>query len=465
MTHSVITPYEQLVDSELFTFSGAHVYYNSDRAFLISQANGTSMLLDRDLLDELWNHSPSEGLRLKLVQRAFATYANSRPVSLAAEKACPVFFMIDLTKRCCLDCRYCFRNFEDNSVISNEVLDDICHFILKHCCENGLSKVNIQAWGGEPLLAFDKIKRIYHNFDGSEVKATICIETNGVPLTPEIVTELRSMQARIGISIDGVPELHNAHRPLLGGQQSMPCVLKGLELLHSGGYYHNHQGICVVTRKSLHCIREIVDYFVDELDLNSFKFGLIKSNPQMKEEGLELSVKEIETFAGRMFDAVIDKMRTGKRFIEHNIRARAVNLLTRKAFDICLSRGCMGGKKMVSIDQQGRIFTCELMDLKGEEFGSVYSEKSLSEQLAIALQKHPYFTKKTSPQCDTCPWHFFCRGGCTSTVRYQKGYYSSSIDTMSCALNRVLYEKVVGLILANDDIIQRLIVDDDNVGS
>lgn len=462
MIHSFISPFKQQIAGKLFTFLGAHVYYNADNALLISREHGTTMLLDRGLLEELWDREPSEGLCLKLVQRAFAAYANSRPVSRIEEKFCPVFFMIDLTKCCCLACRYCFRDLEDHGEISDKVLDDICFFILRHCRDNKMTAVNIQAWGGEPLLAFDKIERIYRNFENTGVKATICIETNGVPLNQEVVAKLENMRARVGISIDGIPCLHNEHRPLVSGRGSMPEVLDGLRHLHASGYLHNHQGICVVTKKSLDKVRDIVDYFADTLDLNLFKFGIVKPNPQMKEAGLELSVCDVEFFADQMFDAVIDKIRRGKRIIEHNIRSRAVNLLTRKASDICLSRGCMGGRKMVAIDQEGKIFTCELMDLKGEAFGSIYSDKSLNEQIESALLEHTYFKSKYSLACETCPWHFFCRGGCTSSIRYQDGCYSGRIDKVTCAMNRVLYEKLVDIILTDSELAQQLVVNDDN---
>lgn len=463
IVYSTLPPFNLKKGEQVFSFTGAHVYATEEKAFLISAQHGTTLLLDHNLFAHLQSKDLPEGLQMKLIQRAFATYAQSRRVSRIQEKSCPVFFMIDLTKKCCLGCRYCFRDLEDQTVIDDRILDDICAFILSHCRQHHLNKINIQAWGGEPLMAFDKVSRIHRFFADTEVTAIICVETNGVPLTERMVVELRAMDARVGISIDGTPDLHDTHRPLVNGASSMEHVSRGLKMLHTHGYEGQHQGICVITRKSLGKVDEIVDYFVDNLHLNLFKFGIIKPNPQMKEIGLDISIEEAENFAGQMFDALIRKHRQGKRAIEANIRARIVNLFTRKTFDICLSRGCMGGRKMVSIDQKGNIFTCELLDLKEEAFGSIYAGKSLSEQVADAEKTHPYFTPKWDSHCVSCPWHFFCRGGCTSAVRYKDGRYSGRIDEMACALNRILYERIVHLLLTEDELLKGFVANDDAI--
>ncbi len=463
MTHVFLSQFELKENEDTFIFRGAHVYYNKKTALLVSPEHGSTLLIDKELLSKLKSQDISSGLKLKLVQRGLATYRNSRSVNYSAEKACPVFFMIDLTKRCCLGCRYCFRDLEDKSVIDDKVLGDICAFIEKHCREFKLNRINIQAWGGEPLMAMSKIRFIYNYFKNTDISVEICIETNGAVVTDAIAAELKAMQVRVGVSIDGTPELHNQHRPFLDGSGSIERVLRGLKSLHDAGFHHNHQGISVVTKRSWNSVEKIVDYFCNELDLNLFKFGLIKPNPQMKELGLELSNDEVEDFAARMFDAIIQKLREGKRVVESGIRTRVNNLTLRKPFDICFSRGCMGGKKMVAFDQKGNIFTCELMDMRDEAFGSIYEGFSLRELIERALKSHPFYTPKSSERCHNCPWHCFCRGGCTSAIRYKDGAYTGHIDEVTCAMNRVLYEKIANLLLEEPELLPKLLCNDDTI--
>lgn len=442
-----------------FVFDGVHLFEKDGRAILVSQAHGTSLFCTSELADDIAKQRIGEGCKLKLIQHGMAKYRQSPYPSTSNENVCPVFFMIDLTKACCLACRYCFRDLTDKTAIADKTLIDICSFILNHAHQNHLKRISIQAWGGEPTLAFEKVKKIYQFFQGSGVEVNLCMETNGVAITDKIATEARAMKMQIGISLDGYPDLHNKQRPCVNDDDSYDMVVRGMQHLYEHGYRKNHQGICVVTRHTLGKAKAVVDHFCDVLGLNLFKFGIIKTNPQMRQRNLEVTPQQAAEFASEMLDAIISKCRSGYAVVESNIRIKLLNLLNRGTSDICFSRGCMGGRKLVTFDQQGNIFSCELMDMQKEAFGSIYSGKDLVTMVREALDTHPFFQRKTSEQCKTCAWHFYCRGGCTSAIRYKAGLYTGGIDEVGCAMNRTLYPKLVELLLTEPDMAQVLVQD------
>lgn len=42
----------------------------------------------------------------------------------------------------------------------------------------------------------------------------------------------------------------------------------------------------------------------------------------------------------------------------YNVWIKSMNLLTAKKLDVCLSNGCNGGRRMITIDRHGDIYPC-----------------------------------------------------------------------------------------------------------
>jgi uncharacterized protein len=458
MYQKYFPPYKQ---NDGFEFYGAWLFSDQGKHLLLSPAEGTMILLRDDVFREFSEKRCSGDLKFKLVQRAFAGFGTSRKVSRASENVAPKFFIIDLTQACVLRCVYCFRKIENQlQTISPKILDDICCFIIDYCKKYRKQKIDVQPWGGEPLLAFEQAKMIQDKFHGAGINASISIQNCGVLLSEKIVREAKERKIKIGVSIDGVPELHNIHRPLTSGQGSFEKMRAGVKILHENGYLNNHTTITVISKHSLPYTEQIVRFFCRDLKLHQFKCNIVKKNPMMKQAGLELSVEEVRNFAQRMIAELIELHRHGYKTTEVNISTKILNLLRRKCGNICISRGCMGGRKMVAFAQEGNIFSCDMTDLKNETFGSIYDGKDLMEMLNDAVGSHPFFNKKYSSGCSVCPWHFFCRGGCTSAIRYQSGCYTGGIDEMECTYNSVVYPKIIELLLNEPEMLQELVQDE-----
>ena len=148
-----------------FRFEGGYRFDWQGRTCLVSGESGGVLVVSPDLADSMEGGKPSGDLTFKLVQRGFGRIHQSRPVPSGEEPPRPSFFMIDLTQACVLRCRYCFRHLKDGDrVISKSTLDEICCYILDYCRKNSVSRIDIQAWGGEPTLAWPRILQIHRFF-------------------------------------------------------------------------------------------------------------------------------------------------------------------------------------------------------------------------------------------------------------------------------------------------------------
>lgn len=438
--------------NESITFTGAYCFSSerSDYHFLLGK-NGCSIIIDSELLGSLLNKEISENFMFKLVQHGMASAEGSTFPHDEYEELCkgdcipePLFFIIDITKKCNLNCIYCFRDLNDRRTITMETLEDICRYILKLAHEMKRSSINIQLWGGEPLLAFEQIEYVCSFFKAADVHAVIDIETNGTLITDEIAEKLYDMGIRVGISIDGLPEHQNRQRPTADNRQSMPLLQKGIDSLRK--YYGNNVGgITVITKYNYKDIAEIIKYYICTLGILNIKFNIVKDNPNASEMSVGLTLPQVSEFAEKLCDVVELYNALGIPFAESNISTRLDNLNLRMNSSCCISNGCKGGRALISIDMRGDVYPCDMTDHPELKIGSIYDPTPLGKQIMSCRDTNVFFKKKHLENCAVCPWIYYCKGGCTSRIRYSD--FSSGIDEVECAFNRTVYPRLVRGIL------------------
>lgn len=425
-----------------FYFSGAHVFSDNGANFLLG-SNGCSIIMDDILLERMQRKKLSEGLEIKLVQHGLACVPG-KEIFRCEKKIDIRYFIIDLTKRCNFDCIYCFRNFQDHSVIERGILEDVLRYITEYCTQNSIKRIGVQLWGGEPLLALEEIEYVVDFFRKTKLEVSFDIETNGSLITAEIAEKLYGWGIRVGISLDGTPNLQNRQRPFASGVPSAKAVEEGIGNLQK--YYRKDiGGITVVTKYNYRHIKEMLDYFIYHLHLQSMKFNVVRDNFNASEKGLALTEEEIIWFAEELMEYLLAFHCLGADFSEGNIELRMKNLLQRSRISCCISDGCQGGSHMISFDQAGNIFPCEMMDFPEEKIGSIYDEKPLADQVRLAMRRNSFFLPKVGEECRNCPWRCYCGGGCSSRNRYLNR--DGQIDKVECALNRVIYPKLIEGIL------------------
>lgn len=113
-----------------------------------------------------------------------------------------------ITDRCNLKCKYCYLHQESYCPI-DDISDDLINLLPQIVDKLKVKKVNF--FGGEPLLAFNKIKKIVEVLKDRPIQ--FGISTNGTIGTPEIAEFLKKHNIGIQRSIDGCPEACVLNRP------------------------------------------------------------------------------------------------------------------------------------------------------------------------------------------------------------------------------------------------------------
>lgn len=120
-----------------------------------------------------------------------------------------------VTHSCNLDCIYCYQTHDGNNRMSFETACESIDWIFAHIPYD-MNGVELSFIGGEPLIEFDLIKKIY-NYTLTKYSNEPFIfyaTTNGVLLNDEMkewFSEHRNNFV-LGLSLDGIPDTHNHNR-------------------------------------------------------------------------------------------------------------------------------------------------------------------------------------------------------------------------------------------------------------
>lgn len=446
-------------ESGELAFSGAYIFPYKERNLILGN-NGNIILLDDAIFDTLLDKDPKTMLWFKLMQRGLAIHKQRLPNEEKEHetKIMPAFFMIDMTNKCNIGCRYCLRetwNSESPRTLSRESAQAIVEFIIRYCNAHELEKVRMQPWGGEPLLVKDVIFFIQDKIKENGLDIDIDIETNGTLLSENVVRQLYDRHINYGISLDGFESLNDAQRVYRNGEGTYAKVIEGLNLTKK--YYG--EDICVlatITKQTVSYVGGIIEHFAKDLNLRRIKLNFVHQSFFREDTDFCLDKADVTKGVNEIIDKILEMNEQGISIMEYNFWIKIFNILTNRERDACLSRGCRGGRDMITIDVNGDIYPCDVTDFPEEKIGSIYSDLDLPEMVRDAMNKKSYYTVKSDEKCDTCPWKHFCNGGCTVRIKCAGGQ-RGMIDENECVANQVMYPRIIQLIQENPKLINRLI--------
>ncbi|MDR2510903.1 MAG: radical SAM protein [Bacteroidales bacterium] len=133
------------------------------------------------------------------------------------------------TLNCNFACPYCFEENKPAVYMTDEVEDVLIEFIKK---QKEINRLHITWFGGEPLMAFDRMESITNKVKEIDIQYTSKIITNGFLLNDKIVDRLEEMNvSSIQITIDGLKEEHDKKRYLLNGAGTFETIVTNIDNL------------------------------------------------------------------------------------------------------------------------------------------------------------------------------------------------------------------------------------------
>jgi sulfatase maturation enzyme AslB (radical SAM superfamily) len=163
-----------------------------------------------------------------------------------------------LTCRCPLSCRYCFLDRTQP-----DMPEDVLKKSIDLLFTSPEDKIELQFFGGEPLLRFDLIKKALY-YAGKKKKATgknfeYLLTTNGLLLDEEKTRLLSREKVQVMLSIDGGRLTQLKNRPMSAGNDDyFNTLLRAIALLnkYKTPYFVN----MVVLREDIAALRKNIDF-------------------------------------------------------------------------------------------------------------------------------------------------------------------------------------------------------------
>jgi len=148
--------------------------------------------------------------------------------------------ILQVTQSCNLVCYYCpyanksngiLQRDHSNKMMSWEIAKSCIDFYAAHSSDN--EDANIGFYGGEPLIAFDLIKKCVEYIEDSFLGKDIHfgITTNGTLVTDEIIAFFHEHNFNITFSIDGPKSVHDVNRKSVDGSGSFDSAINSMKRL------------------------------------------------------------------------------------------------------------------------------------------------------------------------------------------------------------------------------------------
>lgn len=170
-------------------------------------------------------------------------------------------YVIKIASRCNLDCDYCYEyNLGDDSwksqpkLMAEKTVKKLAQRIREHSITHGVKEVFLSLHGGEPLMVgarkLDRICEIFKEELADDVHPIITTQTNGILLKEDIIDVVLKHNIWVSVSLDGIKEIHDAHRTDHKNEGSYDRVIKGINLLKKLAPQNFAGLLCVIDPKA-----------------------------------------------------------------------------------------------------------------------------------------------------------------------------------------------------------------------
>ncbi|WP_040330258.1 thioether cross-link-forming SCIFF peptide maturase [Clostridium ihumii] len=317
---------------------------------------------------------------------------------------------LNIIHDCNLRCKYCFADEGEyhgcRKRMSAEVGKKAIDFVIK---SSGPRKnIEVDLFGGEPLMAMDTIKEIvdYAKVEEKKYNKNIrfTMTTNATLLNEENMKYLDENMGNLVLSIDGRKEVNDKVRVRIDGSgcydSILPKIKKMVDVRDKSKLYYARGTFT----------RENTDFFEDVKHMADLGFDEISIEPVVLPDEHELSLRKedlpvIFEQYDKLYEEMIRRHKEGNefRFYHFNIDLQGGPCVYKRI------SGCGAGHEYIAVTPDGDIYPCHQF-VGNEEYllGNIYDGIKNNDMVQEFKEAHIY----NKPTCKKCWARFYCSGGC-----------------------------------------------------
>lgn len=381
--------------------NGDGLFYNSSTGAIAWLKKDVIQALDNNKIEQvdftLIENLEKNGFITKNTIDEYARYVYKSNEFKMECNSDSVAYIISLTEFCNLKCIYCFEKDTTKTMVDSKTLDAIYDFIVSQIELNNKKKLRITWFGGEPMLAYEKLiqlsKRIilYCKEKGIEYIASMI--TNGTLLDTEVINNLvlNHYLKNVQITLDGEDETYCYYKKATIDEYEK--VIENIFLLSEIEDVNLtiRLNTCAENCESL---MKVVELLTSDSRFKGYIYAGRMMNydndcfEEISESSFQCFEKELEKFSLNYEET--------KRIIKQRLKPKGAN---------CGSLAC----NRCLIDSHGNLYRCEhhIGDINyviGDVINGFYRNKVDN---LFLFAEYP-------EECSKCSLFPVCLGGCTS---------------------------------------------------
>ena len=326
---------------------------------------------------------------------------------------------------CNLGCKYCFAEEGEyhgrRALMSAEIGKKAIDFVIKN--SGARKNIEIDFFGGEPLMNFDVVKEIVEYGRKQEKLHNklfrFTITTNGVLLDEDVKDFINKEMANVVLSIDGRKEVHDRMRPTRNKKGSYDIIIdKFIDMAES-----RNQDKYYVRGTFTHFN---TDFSEDVLHLADLGFKQVSVEPVVAEDTEDYALKESDL--PKLFDEY-DKLAV--EMIKRHKERRDFNffhyMLDLKQGPCVYKRlaGCGSGTEYLAVTPWGGLYPChQFVGIDEYLMGNVEDGITRMDIRDEFMDTSVY----TKEKCKNCWAKFYCSGGCNANSYKYDGDINGTYD-------------------------------------
>jgi len=332
-----------------------------------------------------------------------------------------------LTHQCNLRCTYCYTGEKLNIPMTIETADIGIDFVFSQVRANGVKKLLISFFGGEPLIEKELLFHIADRFiqEKGDLQVDFQMSTNGTLLTSKLLDALMERKVYVSLSIDGNPAVQDRQRPNAAGQGTSRLVTKAAKLLLSRNPAANVT--CVITPESASEIAESVDWIFQQ----GFKYitTTLDYSGTWTVDDMQRMKKSYEKLA-KWYE---QKMMMQERFYLSSFDER---IQSRTMSPLQPTERCLIGYRQFSIAPDGELYPCItfVTTEKVPEFMIGHVREGFNEDCRDYISKS---SEKEKPECAGCAIKDRCSSWC-ACINYMSTGSVEKASPVVCYHEKVL---------------------------
>ncbi len=325
---------------------------------------------------------------------------------------------LHIAHSCNLNCSYCFASqgkyHGERAVMSYEVGKRALDFLI----ENSGSRHNLEVdfFGGEPLLNFDVVKQLVAYARSIEKKYNknfrFTLTTNGVLIDDDVIDFANRECSNVVLSLDGRREVHDRFRVDYQGKGSFDKIVPKFQKLvraRGGKNYYMRGTFTHYNPDFLEDIKAMLDLGFRELSMEP-----VVAAPGDEAELTPSDIEIVKDQYEKLAELMKDHRRKGDPFTFYHY------MIDLKGGPCIYKRisGCGSGTEYMAVTPWGDLYPCH--QFVGDEkylLGNIYDGVTNTSAQSEFARCNLY----EKEECRDCWARLYCSGGCAANAYHSTG--------------------------------------------